>query len=71
MSDNWIGVIPRNPTFVPTQSAIAQAEAYMAEIAPEAEEISSEVSAGVKFRNCGVNLEGIRCPVCNIELSIE
>ena len=71
MSDHWIGIIPKNPKFVPSESAIAQAEAFMKQIAPEAEEISSEVSNRIRFRDCGANLESIRCPVCNAELSMD
>ena len=71
MSDHWIGVIPRQPTFVPTEAAIGRAEAFMADIAPEAEEITAEVSAEVRFRDCGANLESVSCRVCNVGLSLD
>ena len=71
MSDNWIGVIPRQPAFVPTEAAIAQAEAFMAEIAPEAEEITSELSSGIRFRDCGANFESVSCLVCNVGLPLD
>jgi hypothetical protein len=69
MSDHWIGIIPRDPFFVPKDDGIARAKAFMAEVAPEAEDITSETSDVVRFRDCGANLESIRCPICGTDLS--
>jgi len=70
MSDHWIGIIPRDPFFVPSDEAIEKAASYMDEVAPESEEIESKVTEAVYFRDCGENLETIRCPVCEAELSV-
>ena len=69
MSDNWIGIIPTDPRFVPSAEAIAKAEAFMAEIAPDADEIRSEISEGIQFRDCGGNFESVHCPVCDTEIA--
>jgi hypothetical protein len=71
MSDHWIGIIPRNPFFVPSDESIARTKKFMAEVAPEAEGIRSEITDAVRFRDCGVNLTTIRCPFCDAELSSE
>jgi len=71
MSDHWIGIIPREADFVPSAEAVAVAEAYFAEIAPEAEDVVSEVAGAVRFRDCGGNFESIRCPVCDADVSID
>jgi hypothetical protein len=71
MSDHWIGIIPRDPHFIPSDEAIAAAEEYMANLAPDADEIEGVVSATVQFRDCGGNFIDIRCPICNAEISIE
>lgn len=71
MSDHWICIIPREPAFVPSEQAIAAAADFMAEIAPDSEEISSELADAVRFRDCGGNFESIRCPVCNADVPIE
>ena len=71
MSDNWICVIPRDPHFVPTQDAILRAERLLSEIAPDADSISSETADTVQFRDCGSNLETIRCQECAAEISPE
>src|ERR1051325_2616020 len=71
MSDNWICIIPRDPNFVPSAEAISEAERYLAEIAPDAEEVSSELADTVKFRDCGSILMRICCRTCTAELSTE
>jgi hypothetical protein len=68
MSDNWIYVISRDPSFVPPKESIAGAERFLARLAPAADEIFNEMSEEMKFRDCGSNLESIHCPQCSIEL---
>lgn len=69
MSDHWIGIIPKNPNFVPSEAAIAQAEEYMAELAPGADNIATEIGDMIQFRDCGSNFESVRCPLCDIDLT--
>src|SRR4051794_21142777 len=71
MSDHWICIIPRDRQFVPSEEAILKAEEFLAEIAPEADEVSSGITEAVKLRDCGANLMSIRCPVCAAEITSE
>lgn len=43
----------------------------MEDIALDAEEISAEIAPDIRFRDCGANLETIRCPICGMEISHE
>ena len=69
MSDNWIALIPEDPTFIPDEARQVQAREYFAEIAPDAEEIEIRLSDAVEFFDCGANFELVRCPSCQQELS--
>jgi hypothetical protein len=62
---------PKDPSFVPSPEAIAKAEAFTAKIAPNAEEISGEISDAIRFRDCGESFMGIFCPLCNAKISTE
>ena len=53
---------------MPAIAAIAEAKAYFAQIAPRADGISTEVDSDIQFRDCGGNLESIRCPICDADL---
>jgi hypothetical protein len=71
MSDHWICIIPKDPHYVPSESAIVAAERFLSEIAPDAEKVSSEIADTIQFRDCGANLESIRCQTCASELPME
>lgn len=71
MSDNWIALIPKDPRHVPDAVRQIRARDRFAEIAPAADEIEITVSEHIEFFDCGVNLERIRCPSCNAEISTE
>lgn len=57
--------------FIPAPGDIAEAEEFFKTLAPDADEILSEIDDTVQFRDCGGNLEFIRCPICATELSTE
>ena len=71
MSDHWICMIPRMPDYIPADEAFDEAARYLRTIAPDAEDITCEVSTVVELHDCGANLETIRCPSCASELSVE
>ena len=71
ISDNWITLIPENPTFVPDVAKRCEVRNRFAEIAPEAEEITIEVQDAIEFFDCGTNFERIRCPSCGSEIPVE
>ena len=43
----------------------------MAQLAPEADNISSEITDTIQFRDCGCNLQSIRCAACDAEIAQE
>jgi hypothetical protein len=71
MSDNWIALIPKDPRHVPDAERQSRARDRLAEIAPESDEIEIKVSDKIEFFDCGVNLEHIRCPSCDAQISNE
>jgi hypothetical protein len=68
MSDHWIRLIPRDPHFIPTRSDAESASVYFRQIAPECEEVMFSTGDCIEFRDCGENLESIRCPFCHSAL---
>ena len=56
MSDNWITVIPEDPSFVPSIPCRSRASAWFDRM---------------KFFDCGANLERILCPSCRAEIPVE
>lgn len=69
MSDHWIVLIPEDPWFVPDETKQRLARDSFAAIAPEADEIDTEVSTNVAFFDCGANFERIFCPSCGDEIA--
>lgn len=70
MSDNWIALIPEDPTFVPDAASQHRARDRLFEIAPEADEIEIKVSEKVAFFDCGANFERVLCPSCRAEVPV-
>jgi hypothetical protein len=71
MSDNWIALIPEDPTFIPESARQAQGRDRFIEIAPDAEEIDIKVSEKVQFFDCGANFERILCPGCRSSIPFD
>ncbi len=70
MSDNWIRLIPEDPSFIPDAAKQMRARARFAEIAPDADEIEVKVCDKVEFFDCGGNFERILCPSCHSEIAV-
>jgi hypothetical protein len=70
MSDNWITLIPEDPTFIPEAGMHSRARDRFAEIAPDADEIEIKVCETVRFFDCGGNFEHILCPSCGSEVPV-
>jgi hypothetical protein len=69
MSDNWIMLIPEDPTFIPVKAKQKLARARLAKIAPQADEIDNIVYDTIQFFDCAANFERIHCPSCQLEIS--
>jgi len=68
MSDNWIVIIPADPSFVPPTDRVKKATLHLKGLAPNANEITEETHESIQFFDCGSNLERIQCPLCNEEI---
>lgn len=68
ISDDWITLIPEDPTFVPDAAERCLARDRFAEIARDADEITVGVCEAIQFFDCGTNFERIRCPSCESEI---
>jgi hypothetical protein len=71
MSDDWIALIPEEPTFVPRTERQLAARQRFCDLAPDAQEIDVKVFETVQFFDCGVNFERLLCPECGSQISIE
>jgi hypothetical protein len=70
MSDNFMILIPADPTFVPDLAAQTIARARLLEIAPGAD-VSVEVRKNVTIFHCVEHFSRILCPSCRSEISVE
>jgi hypothetical protein len=71
MSDHITTFIPVDPRFVPSKKAQKAAIRLLKELAPSAEDVSSEVDDVVVFRDCGENFERVSCPHCRADIVLE
>lgn len=65
MSENWIILIPEDPTLVPTGDRHGEAIGLLKALAPESEQVETVVSEKVRFVDAGENFQRINCPACN------
>jgi hypothetical protein len=70
MSDNWIIVFPESSSYVPSDTARDRAIALFRQLAPEADEVTSETTPNPRFIDCGGNLRRVICPVCRAEVDL-
>ncbi len=70
MSEHLLCFVPVDPRFVPAAPAQDAAISLLREAWPDAEEISVEASDEIGFRDCGENLERVRCPYCRKDLDM-
>ena len=71
MSDNVLRLIPTDPQFVPDDASAERARDHLAELAPNADEVTQNMSEETQFVDPGANLERISCPRCGQNLPME
>ena len=74
MSDNWLRLIPTDPTFVPATPAARRARELLEHFAPTAITggVAREVNAKeIVFIDAGTNFESVSCPWCGAAIDIE
>jgi hypothetical protein len=70
MSDNWIVLVPQDPSFIPETAKQLRARDRFAEIAPHAHQIEIKVCDTIRFFDSGGNFERVVCPSCGAEIPI-
>jgi hypothetical protein len=68
VSDNVLRVIPEDPARVPSALAREAAVSVLRRALPRADDVASELTEDVRFVDCGVNFEAVRCPGCGTDL---
>jgi hypothetical protein len=71
MSDDFIVLVPRDPSWVATSDVQQRVTTILKRLAPSADSITPEVSEAIRFHDAGANFEHIRCPRCGSEISID
>jgi hypothetical protein len=71
MSDDYMKLVPAEASYVPPAEAQRKAVELLRAFAPEADDVSAEVTERVEFIDCGSNWSGVRCPHCGVTLDDE
>lgn len=71
MSDDFIVLVPRNPSYAASRDVQDRVAAILKRLAPSADSITPQVSDSIRFHDAGANVESIRCPRCGAEISID
>ncbi|MGH9226370.1 MAG: hypothetical protein ACRD2W_21860 [Acidimicrobiales bacterium] len=71
MSDDWIRIVPSEPSFVPSGVSARALIALVSRMMPSAEEVTVETSDEVAFVDAGANQGPALCPRCGSELDHE
>lgn len=68
MSDDWIRVVPADPTHVPTAGREQALRSALHDLIPSAEDVGVQVAEDVTFIDAGANQDMVRCPDCGVDL---
>ena len=74
MSDNWLRVIPTDPTFVPGSQVVRRGVDLLARLAPASAsgEAAREVDFGkTDFVDAGTNFQSVTCPWCDNAIDLD
>jgi hypothetical protein len=71
MSDDFIVLVPRDPSYAAPPDVQQRVAAVLKRLAPSADKITPEVSETIRFHDAGASFENIRCPRCGAEISID
>jgi hypothetical protein len=69
MSDNFLVVIPTDPSWQPEDDGADRAGNVVADMMPDAEEVEGFITEEVEFFDAGENLDRVKCPFCATEIS--
>lgn len=71
MSDNYLRLIPKDPTWQPTVEAAQRCVAALSPLVPGADSVEAEFLEKVTFIDQGANLERVLCPACRVGLDLD
>lgn len=69
MSDNYLVLIPTDPTWQADEAGADRAGRLVDQLAPEAEGIDALAMDEVEFFDAGENFERARCPLCGADVT--
>jgi hypothetical protein len=64
MSDNYIRLIPTDPSYLPEPTAQQTAADLLRSFVPDADEVTAELTEDIHFIDPGANFESVSCPAC-------
>jgi len=71
MSDDFLVIVPCDPTLVPSPEISEHVVAVLRRLAPQAESVTAEAADSIQFYDCGENFEGLSCPKCLEPLDLD
>lgn len=71
MSDDYLRLIPTDPTWRPQAEAAQRAAATLSALVPTADGVEAELYDKVTFIDQGANFEQLSCPACHAELAMD
>lgn len=71
MSDNFLRLIPTDPTWRPAADAAQRATATFSALLPGADLVEAELYDRMMFIDQGANFERLGCPACHVELAMK
>ena len=71
MADKTLKLIPKDPYYLPHESAVAEAKQLLEGLFPAADEITVDLGDELRFFDCGANFERVLCPLSGEEIELE
>jgi hypothetical protein len=71
VSENWLRILPTDPAFAPRPQLTARFVDAVRAVVPDAEKIEIVSRDEIEFVDPGGNWEGVRCPRCAADYSLE
>jgi hypothetical protein len=69
MSDNILVIVPRDPSFRPSQDAEVNIMSVLRAMIPHHDSLEVKPHDGIRFVDCGENFERATCPQCGADLT--
>jgi hypothetical protein len=67
MSDNWLQLVPIDPTYRPSRQAAERARLLLKSFLPKSDEVTIRYMDSIEFIHPGSNWSGVKCPACGAD----